>query len=228
MSRSTRLLDLIQILRRHRNPVSGLTLAGELKISVRTLYRDIATLIGQGAPIDGEPGVGYVLKAGFVLPPLMFTDEELEALALGFRWVMQQNDEALALAAQNGFAKIASVIPADLRDRIDCIGLLAAPISVQPGIDLGLIRQAIRTEHKVRLEYRDTKKNISSRTVWPIALAFFEQARVMAGWCEMRQDFRHFRTDRIVSLVATDERYPQPRRILYKAWRKQQKIPDHV
>jgi predicted DNA-binding transcriptional regulator YafY len=228
MSRAARLLDLIQILRRHRQPVSGAALAGELQISLRTLYRDIATLMAQGAPIDGEAGVGYVLKAGFVLPPLMFSDEELEALVLGSRWVMQQNDSALALAAQNALAKIVSVLPGDLRNRVDGNGLLAAPRSPQQGIDLAPIRLAIRHERKLRIAYKDGAGKQTDRVIWPIAIGFFEQSRVLAAWCESRKDFRHFRTDRIVSLTALDAHYPQARRGLFKAWRKAARVPDNV
>src|SRR6185503_6178710 len=149
MSRSERLLDLIQVLRRHRRPVSGQALADELGISLRTVYRDIQTLVGQGAAIDGEAGIGFVLRPGFVLPPLMFTDEEIEALVLGLRWVAQQSDEPFERAAMNTLAKIAAVLPGDLRDRISWIGLLAAPASPADNpVDLGPLRAAIRSEHK--------------------------------------------------------------------------------
>lgn len=124
MSRSERLLDLIQILRRHRRPVSGRTLAGEMNVSIRTLYRDIATLQGQGAPIEGEAGLGYVLKPGFMLPPLMFTDEEIEAIVLGSRWVASQPDKRLSAAAADALAKIAAVLPDDLREDLDANTLL--------------------------------------------------------------------------------------------------------
>src|SRR5262245_57724845 len=127
MARAERLLDLIQVLRRHRHPVSGQALANELGVSLRTVYRDIQTLIGQGAAIDGEAGVGYVLRPGFVLPPLMFSDEEIEALVLGSRWVAQRTDEPLARAAANAIAKIAAVLPDDLREGIEGTGLLAGP-----------------------------------------------------------------------------------------------------
>jgi biotin operon repressor len=116
MARAERLLGLIQVLRRHRHPVSGQVLADELGVSLRTVYRDIQTLIGQGAAIDGEAGVGYVLRPGFVLPPMMFSDEEIEALVLGSRWVAQRTDERLSRAAANAVAKIAAVLPDDLRE----------------------------------------------------------------------------------------------------------------
>ena len=220
MSRSERLLDLIQCLRRHRRPVSGQVLADELGISIRTLYRDIATLQGQGAPIEGEAGLGYVLKPGFMLPPLMFTDEEIEAIVLGSRWVAKQPDRRLSAAAANALAKIAAVLPDDLREDLDASTLLVGPpAQAIEGIDLGTVRQAIRNERKLGFLYRDAGGAASQRVVWPFALGFFDKVRVVVAWCEMRQDFRHFRADRIAELKATDIRYPRRRQVLLKEWR---------
>jgi predicted DNA-binding transcriptional regulator YafY len=227
LARSERLLELIQVLRRHRWPVSGEVLAEELGVSLRTIYRDIQTLIGQGASIDGEAGIGFVLRPGFVLPPLMFSDEELEALVLGSRLVAQRSDAPLARAAMNVLAKIAAVLPDDLRDGIDGTGLLAGggpDIEAEP-IDLTPIRAAIRSEQKLVLHYVDAKGGRTRRTVWPIALGFFERVRVLAAWCELRQDFRHFRTDRIITLSRTDRRYPRRRRALMKEWQEIEGIP---
>lgn len=220
MSRSERLLDLIQILRRHRRPVSGRTLAGEMGVSIRTLYRDIATLQGQGAPIEGEAGLGYVLKPGFMLPPLMFTDEEIEAIVLGSRWVAKQPDKRLAAAAMDALSKIAAVLPDDLRENLDTTALLVGSRSESAeAIDLGIVRQAIRDERKLGFLYRDAEGATSERLVWPFALGFFDKVRVMAAWCEMRQDFRHFRADRMSRLAATDIRYPRRRQTMLKEWR---------
>ena len=229
MARSERLLDLIQALRRHRHPVSAAVLAEELDVSLRTIYRDVQTLIGQGATIEGEAGVGYVLKPGFVLPPLMFDDPEIEALVLGARWVMKRaDDKELAAAAKNALAKIVAVLPADLRDNAEYSGLLAGPgESLSAGkIDLGPIRQAIRDEVKLRIQYDDGKGKATDRVIWPIALGFFDKVRVVAGWCELREDFRHFRADRIAGLRATGKRYPKRRRALLKEWRIANKIPE--
>lgn len=230
MSRSARLLDLIQVLRRHRRPVSGQALAAELGVSLRTVYRDIATLIAQGAPIEGEAGIGYVLRPGFVLPPLMFTPEELEALVLGFRWVAQRADRPLAEAARNALAKIGAVLPDTLNDGLETTGLLAAPGEplVSDPAYLTVLRAAVRREHKVVMDYAGGTGEETQRVVWPLALAFFDKALVLAAWCELRQDFRHFRTDRITSLRALDERYPSRRRALLKAWREKEKIPEHI
>ena len=227
MARSQRLLELIQVLRRHRQPVSGQALADELGVSLRTIYRDIQTLIGQGASIDGEAGIGFILRPGFVLPPLMFSDDELEALVLGLRWVAQRTDASFEHAAMNALAKIAAVLPSDLRNSVEGIGLVAfPPRDAGERIDLAPIRAAIRSEQMVVLDYADVNGQHTRRTVWPIALAFFERSRVLAAWCELRQDFRHFRIDRIVALHETGKRYSQRRRALMKQWREIEKIAE--
>ncbi len=221
MSRANRLLDLIQILRRHRYPVSGAALASELGISLRTLYRDIGTLQEQGATIDGAPGLGYVLRPGFMLPPLMFSHEEIEALALGSRWVAERADARLAKSAQDALAKIAAVLPDDLRNDLETSALLIGPGPpvALPSVDLAVVRHAIRTERKMDIEYVDANDARTSRTVWPIALGFFDRASVLVAWCELRDDFRHFRTDRIGSLKPHDARYPRRRHALTREWR---------
>ncbi|WP_035056100.1 helix-turn-helix transcriptional regulator [Andreprevotia chitinilytica] len=226
MSRSARLLELIQCLRLHRRPVSGAALAEALGVSLRTLYRDIQTLIAQGAPIAGEAGIGYVLRPGFMLPPLMFGDEEIEAIVLGARMVTRDGDAQLAHAAANALAKIAAVLPADLRDRIEITGLIAGPKEIGGGVDLAALRAAIRSEHKLHIAYADASGKASERTVWPIALSFFEKVRVLVAWCELRQDFRHFRTDRIARLTVLAETMPQRRRTLLRLWRAQEGVPE--
>ena len=229
MSRAQRLLDLIQVLRRHRHPVSGATLAEATGVSLRTLYRDIETLKSEGASIDGEAGVGYVLRPGFMLPPLMFSEEEIEALVLGSRWVHQRADRSLADAAANVLAKIGAVLPKDLRDALDDSGLLIAPGEPIPAGDAELpkIRQAIRSERKLGLSYRDKDGAASRRTVWPFAVGFFEKVRVVVAWCELRQDYRHFRTDRIGGLEVLAQRYPRRRHAMMKEWRTLQGIKDY-
>src|SRR5579864_8330188 len=160
MARTGRLMELLQILRRHRRPVSGRALAAEQGVSLRTLYRDIATLQAQGAAIEGEAGVGYVLRPGFLLPPLMFSEEEIEALVLGGRWVAAQTDEPLGKAARNALSKIAAVLPADLQRSLETSSLLV-PFQRPPAGDTGLpvIREAIRTERKLRITYSDEQDN---------------------------------------------------------------------
>ena len=224
MSRTQRLLDLIQVLRRHRHPVSGAALAEATGVSLRTLYRDIDTLKAEGAHIDGEAGVGYVLRPGFMLPPLMFSEEEIEALVLGSRWVHQRADRALADAAANVLAKIGAVLPKDLREALDDSGLLIAPGEPIAAGDAQLpkIRLAIRTERKLGISYRDKEGAASRRTIWPFAVGFFEKVRVVVAWCELRQDFRHFRTDRIATLNVSERRYPRWRQAMLKEWRERE------
>ena len=232
MVRSERLLTLLQALRRYRRPVSGALLAQELGISIRTLYRDVASLQAQGADIEGEPGVGYVLRPGFMLPPLMFSQAELEALMLGFRWIAKFADEPVTKAASDALAKISAVLPEDLKDELENTTLLVGPrtISDAETVDLGLIRAAIRGEQKVRMAYIDGAGTASERTVWPFALGYFQKVRILVGWCEERNDFRHFRTDRISNLVNLEARYPRRRAALLREWRKTQTdvryVPD--
>jgi predicted DNA-binding transcriptional regulator YafY len=199
---------------------AGAALAEELGISLRTLYRDVETLKAEGAHIEGEPGVGYVLRPGFMLPPLMFSEEEIEALVLGSRWVSERADATLGQAARNALAKIGAVLPGDLRDRLDDSGLLIGRGETVPSaIELPQIRDAIRRERKVRIRYVDVEGAETRRIIWPIALAFFERVRVVVAWCELREDFRHFRTDRIAALKPSDARYPKRRQALIKDWR---------
>lgn len=228
MSRAQRLLELLQILRRHKFPVSGGWLAAELGISLRTVYRDIATLQAQGAQIDGEPGVGYLLRPGFVLPPLMFSVEELEAIVLGSRWVANQSDERLTSAANNALAKIAAVLPPPLREELDTSGMLVGPVARRKaeGQRLAEIRQAIRGEQKLQVIYLDSKGKRTTRVIWPFALAFFEQARIVSAWCEKRNDYRHFRVDRIVRLSPCNQMYEVRRRTLLHAWRQRLGLPN--
>jgi predicted DNA-binding transcriptional regulator YafY len=164
-----------------------------------------------------------------VLPPLMFSDEQIEALVLGLRWVAQQTDAPMRRAATDSLAKIAAVLPDDLRESVADIGLLAAPAPVAPEpIDLSSLRAAIREERKVVLDCADQTGASTRRTVWPIAIGFFERWRVLAAWCELRQDFRHFRTDRIAHLRPTGKRYPQRRRALMRQWREREGIAEQI
>lgn len=226
MSRAERLLQLMQALRRHRQPVAGKDLADELGVSLRTLYRDIASLQSQGAHIEGEAGIGYILKPGFVLPPLMFSQDEIEALVLGSRWVEERADSHLGDAAKNALAKITAVLPIELRHEVESTALLVGGGSQLAPKDslLFRIRDAIRTERKVEISYRDHGEHESNRILWPCAVGFFEQCQVMVAWCELREDFRHFRVDRIVSLTIQGERYPLRRQNLLKKWRQEEGV----
>jgi len=219
LSRSVRLLDLMQALRRRRRPVAAAQLAEELGVSLRTVYRDIATLTAQGVNIEGEAGLGYVLKPGFFLPPLMFGGDEVDALILGLRLVSQRADPALGRAAQDALTKITAVLPADMDDVAATSGLLAGPPGSAITAHLSVIRGAIRAEEKLHLRYTDKRDIPTERTVWPVALGFFEAAEVLAAWCETRCAFRHFRLDRIAAAEPAGQRYPKRRRLLLADWR---------
>ena len=219
MTRSERLLAILQILRRHRHPIPALRIAEETGVSVRTLYRDIDALRAQGAVIDGEAGIGYILRPGFLLPPLMFTADEIEALVLGARMVSVRADPALAHAATEALARLSAVLPTDLRDLADSSALLVPPSASPPAPFLADLRIAIRTEHKLRIRYRDASGAASDRVVWPFALGFFDAVRMIVGWCETRSAFRHFREDRIETCELLATRYPIRRADLLREWR---------
>lgn len=224
MARSDRILLLLQTLRQYRRPVRGEQLAEDLSVSLRTLYRDIATLRAQGADIRGEPGMGYQLKSGFLLPTMMFSEEELEALILGTRWVAARGDGDLAQAARAAVARISAVLPAPLRDQIEENQLLIGPAEQVDGLagDLKRLREAIRREQTLQFSYLDLSGQKSARRVWPFALGYFDQVRVLVAWCETRKDFRHFRADRISDLLETGERYPRRKAALLSEWRARQ------
>ncbi len=222
MSRTNRLLQVLQILRRHRRPVTGRAIAEELEISLRTLYRDMNSLMMSGVPISGEAGVGYVLGHGFDLPPMMFNEAELEAIMLGARMVENRGDRELAKAAQDVVAKVSAILPPSLRPV-----LLDAPLMVadfipplEDRIDPALLRKALRESRRIEIVYRDEKDHGTKRIVWPLAIGYLDQRRILVSWCEMREDFRHFRTDRIMEMVLQDSRFRTPRAVLLKQWRK--------
>jgi predicted DNA-binding transcriptional regulator YafY len=220
MTRAERLLALMDALRRRRRPVTGTVLAGELGVSLRTLYRDMASLQAQGVPVEGEAGLGYLLRPGFFLPPMTLGEDETEALVLGAKWVTGHADPRLAAAAATLLARIRAVLPPDRADAMDTTGFVVPPIAdpAEGGAVLTAVREAMRRERKLRIAYDDGAKQ-TERTVWPVSIAFFERVRVLAAWCELRTDFRHFRTDRIVRLETLPERFPRRRAVLLRAWR---------
>ena len=222
MRKAERLFQIIQILRRARGPLTADAMAEELETSKRTVYRDIAALMGQRAPIRGEAGLGYVLDAGFDMPPLMLTPDEIEAAVLGAQWVAGRGDPALARAAQDLIAKIAATVPERLRPHVlDPVGR-ARPNwnQVADAIDMAAVREAIRAGRKIVLRYKDEQERESDRTIWPITIGYHEAVRLLVGWCELRLDFRSFRTDRVVGAEFPDERYPERPGILRARWRK--------
>ena len=223
MRRTERLFAIIQILRRARAPVTAQSMADELETSLRTVYRDIAELIAQRVPVRGEAGIGYMLESGFDMPPLMLTPDEIEAAVLGARWVSERGDPALSRAASDLVAKIGAVIPSHLRPYLLDTALTTPDAKrrvVPDSLDVGRVRAAIRAQTKVRLTYRDEADKETRRTVWPVAIAYYESVRLLAAWCELREDFRHFRTDRVSDAEFLEERYPARRDVLRSQWRK--------
>jgi predicted DNA-binding transcriptional regulator YafY len=228
MSRAERLLELMQSLRLRRRPVAGQALADELGVSLRTLYRDIEALKAQGARIEGEAGLGYVLRPGFTLPPLMFSLEEVEALALGAAWVEGRADEGLKRAARGALAKIAAVLPPERAEALDWPTLLAGASALSPreAASLPRVREALGGGRKLKLAYIDKNGRASTRVVWPVALGFFDHARMLAAWCETREAFRHFRLDRMEAAAVLDERPPKARRTLLIDWRRAEGLDE--
>jgi predicted DNA-binding transcriptional regulator YafY len=220
---------LLQVLRGNSRPVTAATLATELEISERTLYRDIAELTALGAPIFGEAGVGYVLRSGLFLPPLMLNADETEAIVLGLRYVDQRGDEVLSKAATNALAKIAAVLAPEAQDALRNPTVLPGP----PGygypenvVPLSVIRQAIRDQSRLSIDYADANKVPSQRLIWPLALGFLNEVRIVVAWCELRSAYRTFRTDRILAANEQGERYPGRRSDLLRVWRKQMQLDD--
>ncbi len=226
--RSERLLDLIQALRRRRRPVTGQVLAEEMGVSVRSLYRDIATLRAMGAAIDGEAGLGFQLRAEHFLPPLMFSDEEIEALVLGLRGLVHGPDAEMAATARDASAKIAAVLPAGRRGEMEAVGLfvISSPPAGAIADSLAILRRALREERQVRLGYRDRAGERSERVVYPVALGYFENHQALVAWCTLRADYRTFRIDGIEQLDPLDDPLPEARRTLFHRWHRANKLPD--
>ncbi|PLR28368.1 YafY family transcriptional regulator [Caulobacter zeae] len=223
MRRAERLFQIIQILRRSRAPVTADAIAAELETSKRSVYRDIAALVGQRAPIRGEAGVGYVLEAGYDMPPLMLTPDEIEAAVLGAQWVAGRGDPALATAARDLIAKIAAAVPDNLRPYVlEPATRAPAPWNPAPdGIDMAQTRAWIHAGRKIRLDYRDEKGAVSQRVVWPVTVGYMATTRMLIAWCELRDDFRNFRTDRVVAAEFLDDRHGQRPAVLRARWQRQ-------
>jgi predicted DNA-binding transcriptional regulator YafY len=209
MRRADRLFDIIQILRTARRPVTAAALAEKLEVTPRTIYRDVATLQARRVPIDGEAGVGYVLRRGFDLPPLMFTTDEVEAIVLGARMIPRLRDAKLQRAAESVLDKVTVVLPGQLRAQLAAPRFYVSSGSARPakGIDLGALRGAIRDHRKMRIAYVDEKGKRTRRTIWPIAMAYYVDVTVIGAWCELRKDYRHFRVERVATSHVLDERF---------------------
>lgn len=202
MRRADRLFQIIQILRRSSRPVTAAEIARELEVSQRTVYRDVADLIAQRVPVQGEAGFGYILDDAFDMPPLMLTPDEVEAAVLGAQWVASRGDPVLANAARDLIAKITSVVPERLRPLIADPAIAARSTKAPPvpdRIDLAHTRQWIREGRKIKIDYLDKHGERTRRIVWPVILGFLDDTRMLAAWCELRRDFRHFRAERIAA-----------------------------
>jgi predicted DNA-binding transcriptional regulator YafY len=218
--RADRLFDIIQRLRTARGPLTAAAIAEQLEVTVRTVYRDIAALQARRVPIEGAAGIGYVLRRGFDLPPLMFTTEEIDAIVTGARLVRRLRDPRLQEAADSVLAKVFSVLPealrGPLRDAPVFVSSGSAPAA--EGVDLAEVRSAIHAARKLRIGYLDVEGRRTQRTIWPIAMAYYVDVTLIAAWCELRNDFRHFRVDRITRAMKLDEWFPTDHAKLLADW----------
>lgn len=220
MRRMTRLFETIQILRAAGRPLTAEVLARRLEVSSRTVYRDIAALQGMRIPIEGEAGIGYVMRRGYDLPPLNFDTEEIEALSVGLSLLARTGDSALQRAARRVCAKIEALQTSGTSLQVSPWG--APPDDPAKGcVSLGLLRDAVRDERKLRLVYRDEDGRESTRTVRPVALVYHIHCTMLAAWCELRRNFRHFRTDRIWACEALDDRFEGAGEALRCRWLEQ-------
>jgi predicted DNA-binding transcriptional regulator YafY len=222
MRKADRLFQIVQILRRSSKPVTADAIAEELETSKRSVYRDMAALIGQRVPIRGEAGMGYVLESGFDLPPLMLTADEIDAVALGATWVAGHADEGLARAASDLLAKIAAVLPEEMRPFLGNPAMRAVPAWDRPtdGIDAAALRAWIRSARKLHLDYADEQGRPTQRTVWPLMIGYADATRILVAWCELRSDFRTFRLDRIAAATFLDDAIPGSPAQLRARWLK--------
>ena len=218
----------MQALRRRRRPVSGQVLAEETGVSLRSLYRDIETLKSMGASIDGEAGLGFQLRADTFMPPLMFSEEEVEALVLGLRTLIYGPDGEMSRLARDASAKIAAVLPPERRSEMESVGLFAMPRAANDGADAVLpkLRRAVRAERQVQLRYRDRGGEATERVIYPVALGYYEDRQVLVAWCTLRQDYRRFRIDGMLAVAVLEQALPVPRRTLFHRWRSSNNLPD--
>ncbi len=228
MQKPIRMLDLIATLRAARGALTASEIAGRLGASVRTVYRDVAALQAMGVPIDGAAGLGYILRPGFHLPPLNFTPEEAEAITVGLALLRRTGDQGLTRAAESVAAKIAAVQPRPSRQP-SAAPVLASPWHAMPAAptDAALLRRAIREERALVLTYRDEAGRESRRRVLPLALLYYVEATVLAAFCELRQDFRHFRHDRILSADIERGHFRDRAAALRRGWAAQHDLGAH-
>lgn len=220
MRKASRLFEIIQILRVSRSPVTAADIAAQLEVTVRSIYRDIAALQAMRVPIAGERGIGYILRPGFDLPPLVFSVEETEAIVLGMALIERTGDRDLQKASERVVAKIAAAMPEPLRQAMTSRALHAwgGSAPAPEGAEFKSIRTAIRDEEKLSIGYRDEAGVRTSRTVWPLALIYYAGAAVVVAWCELRQAIRNFRMDRLESCSPTGDYFLKQGDRLRAAW----------
>ena len=220
MRRADRLFDIIQDLRTARHPRTAAALAAKLEVTARTIYRDIATLQARRIPIEGEPGVGYVLRQGFDLPPLTFTTEEVEAIAIGARLVNRIRDRVLQRAAESVLSKLAVALPNGSGNYLSSPRFYVSDGSAEraTAVDLADVRDSIRASHKMQISYVDAQGCHTSRIIWPIAMAYYVDATLIGAWCELRNDYRNFRVERITTSRVLTERFSPDRGRLLSEW----------
>jgi len=208
MRRADRLFQLVQIIRGRRLTTAAF-LAQRLEVSERTVYRDVADLQHQGVPIEGEAGVGYRLGAGFELPPLMFTQDEASALVAAARLAQSWVDPALARDIETGLGKILSVLPPAARVSAEALALYAPALGLGDALRARLqtLREAVQARQKLRLHYRDVSGDASERTVRPLGCFYWGKVWTLSTWCELRNDFRGFRIDRMDAVDVLPERF---------------------
>ncbi len=227
MSRSVRMFEIIQLLRSADAALTASNIASVLEVTKRTIYRDIAALQAMRVPIEGEAGVGYVMRPGFDLPPLMFTVEEVEAIVVGLALLGRTGDAGLQSAAASAGQKIGAVLPGDGEADLKNWPFYASSSHAIPRsrVDLRVLRRAVREEEKVRLTYSNAESTRTQRTVLPLALLYYIEVVVLAAWCELRSDFRHFRVNRIVDCKPIGERFSGEGKLRRAKWQEQHRLP---
>lgn len=213
MRKTDRLFELIQILRTSSKPVTASNLADQLEVSVRTVYRDIQSLQAMRTPIDGEAGIGYIMRRGYDLPPVNFDADEIEAIVVGLNLLVRTGDSGLQKAAGRVMNKLEMVKSAEANLQVPQWS------SVQPAtVSADLLRTAIRDETKLRLRYADVHSNESLRTILPIVLIYYVEALVLVAWCELRNAFRHFRLERMIECHLTEASFSGRGDTLRELW----------
>ena len=227
MSRPTRMFEIIQLLRSAKNPVTAQEIGNALEVSKRTAYRDIAALQSMRIPIDGEAGIGYIMRPGFDLPPLAFDSDEIEAIIVGLALLTRTGDTGLQRAAKRVAGKISDSLPDQAKSDFDNEALHVSSWNSIPdaATDIGQLRRAIRNEEKLQLTYTNANNQCTKRIILPLAIIYYIDAIVLNAWCESRADFRHFRIDRLSKCELTDSFFSGEGNRLRDSWSKQHSLP---